>query len=621
MKPALGPAEKKKEDAGEDNVETDDDDVGKTWAVALPRLFCWTTRYCLRSIPAGGASLDLRPVPDANKDTAIGHTGDHSAWNLTAPDVEDGEDDESMLLHPERHVFRDPTTIHMTWNVTLEPRAPDGVMKLVYLINGRFPGPTIEARSGDELVIDVYNSVAEEGGISIHWHGLSMKGANEMDGVVGVTQCAIGPSESYTYRYHAHSGVQRADGLYGGLVVHEPAKTASQNLSVYQQQPQHLLLIGDWYHRQAEAVLEWYRDPGHFGYEPAPDSLLINGKGSYDCSMAVKAHPVECRLIERPVVTFAESNTGFSFSLGQAPMTVIAVDGGNPVAPDTPRATLIGYLNFHLTNFALTPKQSFPVRWRGNSEEVQEDDHQGDNHEPITPFNLAQLSGSLVPADVVKEPTDRSVVYTSMAIRSASGLRPVGSVNRTAWVVADPRAPPLLALNRGEWERVTKQPGPVWTLDVPQYQSGENRWMELVVNNPDNQGHVFHLRHEQFKTPHLVIYNCGPIAGASRNHKHVQILPRPAHLFPDDPNFDPEVIPFQYVLRCLRDLDFETPDCPSTLSEAYQELLGESKESLKSPGTNNEGYFQHNVALVREWMIVIPRRSNNLRTSRPMQPE
>ncbi|KAJ6093063.1 multicopper oxidase-domain-containing protein [Penicillium sp. IBT 16267x] len=528
-------------------------------------------------VPAGGASLDLRPVPDANKDTVIGHTGDHSAWNLTASDVEDGEDDESMLLHPERHVFRDPTTIHMTWNVTLEPRAPDGVMKLVYLINGRFPGPTIEARSGDELVIDVYNSVAEEGGISIHWHGLSMKGANEMDGVVGVTQCAIGPSESYTYRFRIDDSQfgtfwHRADGLYGGLVVHEPAKSASQNLSVYQQQPQHLVLVGDWYHRQAEAVFEWYRDPGHFGYEPAPDSLLINGKGSYDCSMAVKAHPVECRLIERPVMTFAESNSiilrvvntgsmitkegltnldallmlrasaGFSFSLGQAPMSVIAVDGGNLVAPDTPRASLIGYLyagermdilverprgsatavgarrsemkqdsgtelsltigldleNFHLTNFALTPKQSFPVRWRGNSEEVQEDDHQGDNHEPITPFNLAQLSGSLVTGDVLKEPTDRSVVYTSMAIRSASGLRPVGSVNRTAWVVADPRAPPLLALNRGEWERVTKQPGPVWTLDVPQYQSGENKWMELVVNNPDSQGHVFHLHGYEF---------------------------------------------------------------------------------------------------------------------------
>lgn len=76
--------------------------------------------------------------------------------------------------------------------------------------------------------------------------------------------------------------------------------------------------------------------------------------------------------------------------------------------------------------------------------------------------------------------------------------------------------------------------------------------------------------------------------------------------------FDPEVIPFQYVLRCLRDLNFEDPDCSSKLSGIYQELLAEAKETLgKSSGTNNEGYFPHNVVLVREWMIVIPRRSNN----------
>ncbi|GAQ09949.1 hypothetical protein ALT_7270 [Aspergillus lentulus] len=114
------------------------------------------------------------------------------------------------------------------------------------------------------------------------------------------------------------------------------------------------------------------------------------------------------------------------------------------------------------------------------------------------------------------------------------------------------------------------------------------------------------------KERHLVIYNCGPIAGASRNHKHVQILPRPAHLFPDDPNFDPEVIPFQYGLRYLRDLDFEDPNYPSKLSEIYQELLAEAKKRTgNSPDANNGGYFPHNVALVRDWIIVIPRRSNN----------
>jgi FtsP/CotA-like multicopper oxidase with cupredoxin domain len=71
------------------------------------------------------------------------------------------------------------------------------------------------------------------------------------------------------HRYHAHSGVQRADGLFGGLVVHQPANDTSpvSDISVYQQQPEHLLLVGDWYHQEANAVFDWFQNPGHFGYE------------------------------------------------------------------------------------------------------------------------------------------------------------------------------------------------------------------------------------------------------------------------------------------------------------------------------------------------------------------
>lgn len=38
----------------------------------------------------------------------------------------------------------------------------------------RFPGPTIEARSGDTLEIEVINLLDE--GVSLHWHGLHMRG-------------------------------------------------------------------------------------------------------------------------------------------------------------------------------------------------------------------------------------------------------------------------------------------------------------------------------------------------------------------------------------------------------------------------------------------------------------
>jgi hypothetical protein len=67
----------------------------------------------------------------------LSDTGDQIPWYSTAPGVEDDVDDLS-ILHPEQHVFRDATTIRMTWNVTIEQRAPDGVMRPVYLINGEW---------------------------------------------------------------------------------------------------------------------------------------------------------------------------------------------------------------------------------------------------------------------------------------------------------------------------------------------------------------------------------------------------------------------------------------------------------------------------------------------------
>lgn len=49
-----------------------------------------------------------------------------------------------------------------------------GVLSL--LIIDELPGPTIEARSGDTISIDVHNHQTNNESISIHWHGLHMTG-------------------------------------------------------------------------------------------------------------------------------------------------------------------------------------------------------------------------------------------------------------------------------------------------------------------------------------------------------------------------------------------------------------------------------------------------------------
>ncbi|KAL4875718.1 ATP adenylyltransferase-domain-containing protein [Aspergillus karnatakaensis] len=105
----------------------------------------------------------------------------------------------------------------------------------------------------------------------------------------------------------------------------------------------------------------------------------------------------------------------------------------------------------------------------------------------------------------------------------------------------------------------------------------------------------------------FVIYNGGPRAGASRQHKHLQVLPRPPRLFPDDGSGDNSV-PYRYFLRYLHDIELGRPEGYAKLFEIYTGLLAEAKQSLK--GTlEDEGYIPHNVALTREWIIVIPRRN------------
>ena len=100
-----------------------------------------------------------------------------------------------------------------------------------YTLNGTTPGPEIRARQGDLVEVTLRNADVA-GGVTLHWHGVDVP--NAMDGVAGVTQDAVTPGASFTYRfvaqdtgtywYHSHqiSHRQVAAGLYGSFIV-EPA--------------------------------------------------------------------------------------------------------------------------------------------------------------------------------------------------------------------------------------------------------------------------------------------------------------------------------------------------------------------------------------------------------------
>ncbi|MBI5513700.1 MAG: multicopper oxidase family protein [Deltaproteobacteria bacterium] len=92
--------------------------------------------------------------------------------------------------------------------------------------NGTVPGPTIEARAGDTVVVHFTNRLEEP--TTVHWHGLRVP-AN-MDGGPH-SQPPIAPGGTFEYRFtvpdagtfwyhpHVHEGVQMERGLYGAIVV------------------------------------------------------------------------------------------------------------------------------------------------------------------------------------------------------------------------------------------------------------------------------------------------------------------------------------------------------------------------------------------------------------------
>lgn len=280
-------------------------------------------------------------------------------------------------LHPEEHNVRPSTTLKFHWDITSGYLSPDGTRKRIYLVNGtlqlsqfqlqsdsatgEFPGPVIEARSGDRIIVHVTNSLGDNEGLSLHWHGLQLRGHNRMDGAVGITQCPIpagqkfiydfqiGDDEHGTFWWHSHAQFQRADGLYGGLVVHKPTtKTAARK------EREALLLVGDWFHSQQKDVFAHYDTALSYGKEPTLDGVLVNGQGQHHCrpdddNPCSDGGPPDLRPILRSAETtrlrIVNTGTvaGLSFAMEDATLQVIEVDGGCPVETSPQRSLGILY--------------------------------------------------------------------------------------------------------------------------------------------------------------------------------------------------------------------------------------------------------------------------------------
>src|SRR6266581_768363 len=106
------------------------------------------------------------------------------------------------------------------------------------------PGPVIRVTRGDIVRATFTNRVVQP--TTVHWHGVALR--NNMDGTL-VTQQPIRPGAAFTYQfrasepgtywYHPYIGAQQDRGLYGMLIVDDPAEPGA-----YDQE--WLVVIDDW---------------------------------------------------------------------------------------------------------------------------------------------------------------------------------------------------------------------------------------------------------------------------------------------------------------------------------------------------------------------------------------
>ena len=244
-----------------------------------------------------------------------------------------------MLWGPAKAVDEDPDPDVVEVTIVAYPEEIEllpGVKTVMWTYNGQVPGPLIEAKVGDRIIVHFTNRLTKD--TTIHWHG--MRVPNAMDGSP-MTQGPVVPygtfdydfvaTEAGTFWYHPHvsTHIQVERGLYAPLVVREvepPAFDAERMLVL-----DDVLLDADG-QIGAPALGHMETMHGRFG-----NTLLLNGKPVGD---APEAWQIRSGSVERWRILNTANARSAELDLQGASWRVIGTDGGLIPQPYAPKGNL-----------------------------------------------------------------------------------------------------------------------------------------------------------------------------------------------------------------------------------------------------------------------------------------
>ncbi|KAJ9675364.1 hypothetical protein PVL29_024345 [Vitis rotundifolia] len=205
--------------------------------------------------------------------------------------------------------------------------------KNILTVNGQFPGPTIYAKKGETIIVDVYNRGKEN--VTIHWHGVKMPRYPWTDGPEYITQCPIPPgskfsqkiilsSEEGTLWWHAHSDWTRAT-VHGAIIVYPKNGTKYPFPKPNAEVP---IIFGEWWKSDVNAVLEEMLATGTG--PNVSDSYLINGQPG-DLQPCSKLGTFKLTVDHGKTYLLRIINAALQdilfFSIAKHKMTVVGTDG------------------------------------------------------------------------------------------------------------------------------------------------------------------------------------------------------------------------------------------------------------------------------------------------------